>query len=178
MTMHCHEAELLLSEFAAGELDGRDAGRVARHLAGCEACRAEADRELKLRELLGGLPTIAASAGLAEVGNLEKVSEPQHRGRPRWPAVGSLVAAAITLAVLLPSTAPRVPDPLANVEPVYSVEEVAAARRDALFGLVLAARIIERTERHTVADVFGRQLPQAVTESLGSGTAVPEGGQG
>ncbi|MBE0566431.1 MAG: hypothetical protein IH621_10760 [Krumholzibacteria bacterium] len=54
----------------------------------------------------------------------------------------------------------------------------AAARRDAAWTLVLAARILERSERNALSDVFGQRLPRAVAESLGGPAPTPEGGQG
>ena len=55
---------------------------------------------------------------------------------------------------------------------------MATARRDAAWTLVLAARILERTEKNALSDVFGQRLPRAVAESLRSGPSTPEGGRG
>lgn len=169
MNMRCPDIELELAGFAAGELDPGPAGQVARHLAGCAGCRDELARELRLRGTLAGLPLVAAPDRL---GALEATG-PRRRRRP-WvhPGLGGLAAAAVLLALLagLPGPAP--------VVTAYTPDQVAAARRDAAWTLVLAARILERSERNALFDVFGQRLPRAVAESLGGPAPTPEGGQG
>jgi hypothetical protein len=86
-------------------------------------------------------------------------------------------AAAVVVAVLVGVRSPTPPAPDA-VPRVASAAERSAARRDATYGLALAAHILERTEKRTVAEVFGRTIPRAVTESLRDTPPTPEGGQG
>ncbi len=178
MNWQCPDIELELADFAAGDLEPAVADGVARHLAGCPECRAELERELRLRETLGALPPVAAPVGLAAAPVL--AAAPRRRPRPDLTAAAGLVAAAVLaglLAALPASTPPRAVSGAAAGGEVYTAGQVATARRDAARGLVLAARILERTELNAVSDVFGQMLPRAVTESL-RGPSTPEGGQG
>jgi len=170
MTRPCHDIELLLTDFAADDLAPGAAADVAAHVARCDACRTELDREMILRDVLGGLPVQAGPA-------VPLPASPVRSGGRRWqPLVGGMIAAALALAVLIPDPAPDAPGPLTGG--IYTPAEVAQARVDVRTSLILAARILERTERHTVVDVFGRQLPQAISGSLRTDSASPEGGQG
>ncbi len=173
MNQHCPDIELELADFAAGDLAPAAADPVARHLAGCADCRGELERELRLRESLATLPLAAAPASL---GRLPVPAAPRRFGLP-LPGAAALVAAALLLALL--GALPRldgVPQP--DSGPVYTADQVASARRDAAWTLVLAARILERSEKNALADVFGQRLPRAVAESLRSGPSTPEGGRG
>lgn len=162
----CPDIESLLAEFAAEELEAADAERVAGHLAGCTDCRAELDRELRLRGLLASLPVQAGP-----VVPTAAASAPSRRRERRrwWPLTGGLVAAAVALVLLLPGTRNVATD---------GDPDVATIRRDARTSLALAARILEKSERHTVVDVFGRQLPAAIRGTLPAAAVTPEGGQG
>ncbi|MFO7609933.1 MAG: hypothetical protein R6X35_12195, partial [Candidatus Krumholzibacteriia bacterium] len=134
----------------------------------------ELERELRLREALGALPVAAAPAGL---GALPPAGARTPFRFPLAPSLGGLAAAAALVALLagLPGGQPPLP---VDTPSAYTADQVAAARRDAAWTLVLAARILERTERNALADVFGQQLPRAVAESLGGPAPTPEGGQG
>jgi anti-sigma factor RsiW len=167
MNTDCRDIELELADFAAGDLDPAGAEQVARHVAACAACRAELQREWTLRRTLAGLPAAWAPAGL--------VPAPAVRPRRRGLALPALVAAALLAALLavLPDTAPVAPEAAP-----YSSGQVAAARRDAARSLLLAARILERSERTAVSDVFGARLPRTVAESIRAVAGNPEGGQG
>ncbi len=170
MTMPCHAIELELAAFVADELDPATAEAVARHLAGCADCRDEMTRELALRDALGALPVAQAPAGLGRL--------PRADGRRRLPAAafGGLVAAALLVGLLTtlptPAPAPR------GTDVALSPAQADAVRRDAVRSLVLAARILERSEKAAVVDVFGVRLPRTVAESLRAGSGTPEGGQG
>ena len=162
----CTDMEILLAEFAGDDLDAATAERVAVHVAGCDDCRAELNRELVLRRALGSLsvqegPAIAVPA-----------SRTRRAYRRRWWSLaGGLAAAALAAAIFLPSGP-------GNEPTTPTINDVAAVRRDACASLALAARILERSERHTVVDVFGRQLPAAIRGTLPDEAVTPEGGQG
>jgi anti-sigma factor RsiW len=162
----CPDMELLLAEFAADELDDAAAERVAAHVATCADCRAELKREFALRAALGGLPVRQGPA------------IPAPAARPRrplarrwWPLAGGLAAATLAAVLLLPTGGGDAPV-------TADATDVDAIRRDARASLALAARILERSERHTVVDVFGRQLPAAIREAIPDAAVTPEGGQG
>ena len=170
MNRSCQDIQLLLTEFADDELAAAEAEAVASHVARCGDCLTVLNQEMTLRQTLGSLPV--------QAGPTIPVPAPVSRGRHRrWqPVLGGLVAAALALAVLIPDPAPDAPGPLADG--AYTTAQVAQARRDVRTSLILAARILEKTERHTVVDVFGRQLPRAVSGSIRPAPATPEGGQG
>lgn len=167
MNTDCRDIELDLADFAAGDLEPAAAEQVAAHLAACAACRAELDREWQLRRTLASLPVAAAPAGLA--------APPANRSRRPGLAAAGLVAAVLLAALLaaLPGTVGVSPEPAP-----YSSLQVASARRDAARSLLLAARILERSEKTAVTDVFGIRLPRTVAESIRAVADTPEGGQG
>ncbi len=173
----CSDIELLLAEFAADELDDLDAARVAGHVAICDACRAELGRESALRRTLAGLPVHRGPD--VHLPTATPTGSPARRLRTWLPVAGGLIAAAVVLAMLIPGDRSPLPDaPGATAGAPDAAPAVADIRRDARTSLILAARILERSERHTVADVFGRHLPHAISGSLRSGAEPPEGGQG
>ncbi|MBK8165826.1 MAG: zf-HC2 domain-containing protein [bacterium] len=118
-----------------------------------------------------------------------------HRRR-RLAAGGALAAAALAGALLLrpgagddarvpvallesgsavsaPATATPLPspvDPAAHAAAVaaagYTPEQVAAARRDLIRTVALAAAVLDRTGRQTISDVFSERVPAAVAGSL------------
>jgi hypothetical protein len=168
MSRPCPEIQLLLTEFAADELDPAAAEQVAAHVARCADCRQDLADEMVLRRSLATLPVQVGPA-------VVRPTAPRARRRAGWrPVLGGLVAAALAIAVLLPDHAPNAPQG-PSLGP-YTPAQVAQARMDVRTSLALTARILEKTERHTVVDVFGRQLPQAVSGPLRSAAATPEGG--
>ncbi len=54
--MDCQKIELLLMEYAAGELDAVICADIELHLENCRPCCQELEREKILAETLGGLP--------------------------------------------------------------------------------------------------------------------------
>lgn len=101
-----------LSAFLDGELEPSDRSRVAKHLLGCEVCRAELDEISSVRGTLRGLPMLEAPIGL-----LPEVSQaPMHRRRSVWiGAAAAVVAAVIGVATLTaPATDLGSIDDLAN----------------------------------------------------------------
>jgi len=171
-----------LADHAAGDLEPREVAEVERHLAGCETCRGASAAERTLRETLGGMPLVrcpdrVSEAILAEVDATATARRrilPFGRRRAAW----GLTAAAAVLVLLLAAPwqdRPVEGDPAAGA---WTENEIAAARGDILSTLVLTAEIINRTERKTVDEVFGRQLPGAVNRSIKTLTTYLEGGQG
>ena len=174
MKTDCPDMEILLAEFAADELEAADAERVAAHVAGCDECRAELNRELALRRALGGLPVQSGPAVHAPQAAPSR--RPRFAGRRRWWSLaGGLAAAAVVAVLFLPGERGETPGTATGDDLAVLKDQI---RRDARASLVLAASILERSERHTVVDVFGRQLPAAFRESLPEAAVTPEGGQG
>ena len=69
-----------------------------------------------------------------------------------------------------PRPAPAPFDPVAHASAMkaagYTPEQVAAARRDLIRTVALAATVLDRTGRQTFSDVFSERLPAAVAGSL------------
>ena len=175
MNHQCPDIRLLLTEFAADELPAAEAATVAGHLAVCESCRDELTREMALREALSTLPVQSAPRVTLPLHTATR-SPATAPSRPWKPLLTGLAAAVLALAVLVPDAPHDLPDRV--IITPYTPAQVAQARHDARVSLALAVDIINRTQRHTVVDVFGRQLPQAVSGSLSGTAASPEGGQG
>ncbi len=97
---------------------------------------------------------------------------------PRWMryrlAGGLTIAAAsVALALILPNL-PQDSGP----QPTWTDLEIAAAREEVMFSLALTARVLDRTQKHTVIEVFANQLPNSVNESLKIVKPTTSGGNG
>jgi hypothetical protein len=122
--MRDHQAvrEKLL-DLSYGELSRREAQAVERHLAGCEACRAELARIRETRAAMSALALEPAPEGgervlLAAARQAAERVQERRRGRllPPWVWVGSVGAVAIAAVVavtvrLLPMGPGRIEDP-------------------------------------------------------------------
>jgi len=196
MNLHCANCGPELAAWAAGELEPGLREAVAAHLADCPACRLELDRELALRATLAGLPGATCPPAVTDrvLGTIAAEQARRRRRSARWVSGGALTAAVLAAALLLrpgdraetPATAaateparPRDPaaaapapafDPAAHAAAVatagYTPEQVAAARRDLIRTVALAAAVLDRTGRQTISDVFSERLPAAVAGSL------------
>lgn len=156
-----------LGAYVLGEADEPTRRRVEAHLDGCAACRDELARDRALRAGLSGLPTApcpdAVTARiLAAVENESTAARRRDRRRLGYGLGGGLLAATVAgLLLLRPGPAPREAAPGG-----YSAEQVAAARREMIETLTLTARVLDRTGRSTLVDVFSDQLPSAVEGAL------------
>jgi anti-sigma factor RsiW len=112
--MRCERIQWLLSAHADGELPSRTAAAVARHLAGCETCAAEARSFARLRDCMRDLPEEDPPAQLrAAIFQALDTAQPAFRDRLRswaswlYPAPAlTCGAAAAGLAVLVLSAPP------------------------------------------------------------------------
>jgi hypothetical protein len=145
---------------------------MATHLSDCPTCRRELEREMELRAALAGLPLVTCPAAVSRR-VLEAIEHRPSNGRRRlWLAgAGTLAAAALAGALFLRPTTPVVPraasgDAQAAAEKTYTDAEITAARRDLIQTVTLTARILDRTGRSTLAEVFSERLPAAVAGSL------------
>ena len=102
--MNCEQMRNLLDEYVDGELSAEGRRAVERHLAGCEACRAELEALKKTAALVGSLPKVNAPEGLAR-GVEAALASSARRKRAvlvRWVGGwGSLAAAAATLVIVI-----------------------------------------------------------------------------
>lgn len=195
----CRDIELLLAEFLDGDLPPQASQRVTAHLADCRPCAAELDREQRLRGILGQLPPVPCPAQVTdrlqtaigrETGRLPAGGRPRPAAR-RYFQAGIAVSLAAALVVMIALRTPQVAPPRLAAEgdgpaaggrtsspPMWTSEELLAARSDLQWTLALTAGVIERTHKATVSDIFGRTLPAAITGSLRSAVETAEGGRG
>lgn len=196
MNLHCANCGPELAAWAAGELEPGLRDAVAAHLADCPACRLELDRELALRATLAGLPGATCPPAVTDrVLGVIAAEQARVRRRRAWLGAGGALAAATLAAALLlrpggPADAPTPvasleqgrlreeapPPPAPSFDPAahaaavaaagYTPEQVAAARRDLIRTVALAAAVLDRTGRQTISDVFSERLPAAVAGSL------------
>jgi len=181
---HCRDIEIELAAYAGGELDSAESRRVRSHLDGCAECRAELAREMNLRETLGALPTANAPTDLEDriraaiqtAGN----GVPSRWHRHRLAAALTVSAAGLALALILPALRPASGPESITVGPTrtWTDEEITAAREEVMFSLALTARVLDRTRKEAVIEVFANQLPGAVNRSLKFVKPTTSGGNG
>ena len=186
MNLQCNEIQLLLTEYAVGDLSPAESLVVEVHLAECPLCREELQREYRLRNLLGNLPVRALRGeGLPSV---ETVGE-RSSIRPSWTHRPLLAAAglAAVLAILFlvddfraPSQAPTNADQARTTgsNPAWTRAELDSAQDQVAYSLALTARILQKSERTAVHQVFGEKLPQVISESLHKAINTNQGDQG
>ncbi len=185
----CDRIEILLTSYAAGDLGPDEHAEVERHLVACQGCRGELLRERTLRDTLASMPLIPCPDRVTDA-VMAAVDADENRARAairrigfhgrRRAAVGMLAAAAVlALVFVVPSSERAIVDPVAETsEQTWSEEEILTARGEVRFTLALAARIIEKTEKSTISEVFGQRLPGVVTKSVKTLASSLEGGQG
>jgi predicted anti-sigma-YlaC factor YlaD len=104
----------LLSDRAAGELAAGEAERLDTHLAGCAACRAEAEALAAVLSMAALPPTAPAErealTGLAEAVRLEQRRAELRRRAPLRYAAASLAVAAAVAFLVAPAFTRRAPE--------------------------------------------------------------------
>lgn len=170
----CPDIERELSAYLRGDLKPESKKLVREHLDRCIPCRAELARETNLSRTLGSLSLHGAPAELETLLATEISSTVTGRaGRGRITAAVLAAAACLAVALLVPSLRPGSPP-----EPTWSEQEIAAGRRDVLFSLALTARVLDRTRKEAVVEVFADRLPRAINESLKTVKPNNSGGNG
>jgi predicted anti-sigma-YlaC factor YlaD len=111
----CPDFEPLLLDRAAGDLGAADVARLADHLTGCAACRAEGEA-LAAALSLAALPPVAESERAALTGLAESVRLEQRRAelgtrRPLRYAAALLAVAAAVAFLVAPAFTRRGPNP-------------------------------------------------------------------
>ncbi len=181
---HCRDIELELVAFASGNLGLPERERVRNHLNGCADCRAELAREMNLRETLASLPRASAPLDLDDhikaAIRLAGTRTPSGRNRRRLVAALAVAAACLFVAIILPGPRPASgPEPAGSgPQHAWTEQEIAAARQEVMFSLALTARVLDRTRKDTIVEVFANKLPRAVNESLKLVKPTTPGGNG
>lgn len=182
MNAPCRESELLLAEYASGDLPPEAAQRIETHLACCPACAEELARELRLRELLGSLP-VRRPERPAPTAPLAGALAGAVTGRRalRWTLAASAAAAMLAFAMLIGDIATPPPGPLsgAGAEPSdWTPQEIRDAQDDLEYSLALTARLLKKSGKTAVTEVFGDHLPRVINESLQKAIHTNQGDQG
>src|SRR5947207_7668813 len=104
--MRCGRAQMLMTAAVDGELASRHRRALDRHLAGCEACRAELGTTERMLGALGALPMEAPVSERLEAATLRQVrrlaAEAEQESTPWWRRWHPLPAfAAVAVAVLV-----------------------------------------------------------------------------
>ena len=177
MMNHCRDMELELAAYAGGELDPAQRGRIGSHLDGCAGCRAELAREMTLRETLGGLPTATPPADFDDriLAAIPAAGADSHSWwhQNRLAAALTAVAAVVAVVVILAN-----PGRNSGQQQIWTDGEIAAAREEVMFSLALTARVLDRTQKEAIIEVFANQLPNSVNESLKIVKPTTSGGNG
>ena len=183
MMKSCEQIQLQLTEYADGTLGRTETRAVRSHLVSCAECRAEMQRELRLRHLLGSLPLCECPDANGRI-----VHPAARAGFPGRLLVGAGLAAVLLVAVLgwphvRSSEQPVDGRPVdiaatSGVTTDFTADELAAAQDQLHYSLSLTARIIQRGQRETVQDVFGERLPRVISDSLRKTIHTNQGDQG
>ncbi len=184
----CELATGLLTGYAAGELETLEAAIVAEHLAECAACRAELEREQRLRDLMTDLPDQRCPDHLTAAITAAVDADPLPRRRTpsrihTWTgtvAAASLVAAAVLLALVLPRSTPLLDTAaLDDPEPIsWTQDELNRARDEAQWALAFTAQVIDRAEKQTIVDVMRRLQKEAYAGFRERTPSTSPGGRG
>ncbi len=177
MMNHCHDIELELAAYAGGELDPAQQKLVASHLDGCAGCRAELAREMTLRETLGGLPTAIPPVDFDNriMAAIPTAGTDSHSWwRQNRLAAGLTAAAAVMAFVFILGN----PGQDSGPQQTWTDREIAAAREEVMFSLALTARVLDRSQKNVIIEVFANQLPNSVNESLKRIKPTTSGGNG
>ncbi len=173
----CREIELELVAYCSGELDPAEKGMIRNHLDGCASCRAELDREMELRRILGSLPKEnipdVLDSRIMAAANPSVATLPAGRSRKRLTAGLALAAASLAIALLVPTLRPG-----SEPEQAWTQEEIATARQEVMYTLALTAKVIDRTQKDAVVNVFADKLPRAINESFKMVKPTTSGGKG
>lgn len=173
----CREIELELVAYCSGELDPAERDQVRRHLDDCSGCREELNREMEIRQTLGTLPLHAAPLNLEhrirEAATQPGATRTRIGNRGRFTAGLALAAASLAIALLVPALRPA-----QGPDQDWTEAEIATARQEVMFTLSLAAKVIDRTQKNAVVNVFADKLPRAIDDSFKMVKPTNSGGNG
>lgn len=159
--MSCQDVRNLLDDYVDAALEREDEARIRRHLAGCEACRAE---ERSLRALLEHAATLPESIDPPRDlwpdidGRLDEIEPPASADRP-WPTarprfwVYGLIAASLLVAGLAGGYLLRGPVSQVGVAPVASDAPTTTTSAE----VVAAEQAIVQAKQQLQALLDGRQ---------------------
>jgi anti-sigma factor RsiW len=156
------DRELALRAALAGLPDAVCPGAVTDRVLGAIATEQARARRARRRLAAGGALAAALLAGAV-------LLRPGDRGSLPG-AVAELEPGRTETAGVTAPPSPIAHDPAAHAAAMkaagYTPEQVAAARRDLIRTVALAASVLDRTGRRTISDVFSERVPAAVAGSL------------
>ncbi|MFA4964984.1 MAG: zf-HC2 domain-containing protein [Thermoleophilia bacterium] len=178
--MSCHEVLDALESYIAGDLDDREASRVAGHLATCPACGvAYEETRLLVSELKDLRNALQPTRVFGEVPQMSTSVKQRERGprRRSWGRAWTVAAAALVLAlagavalITVPSLARTVPLPVgARLDDLQRENQAVQAQNQALQERVtkLEARVESLTgDEVTVVPTSEEDLPDEVTMAV------------
>ncbi len=161
--MKCEKVHTLLPEYAKGSLPPSLQGVLDEHLQQCQSCQKDFVVEMEMMVNLGSLPLVpcpdhVTNDILEEIEIAERLQKSS--GRYWLWGASTLVAAALALIILMPSSHNS-----PSTEP-FSTAEIRVAAREASFALAKVATVINHNENQAFEQVLGREIPDAVGESL------------
>jgi anti-sigma factor RsiW len=171
----CRLFESDLGAYASGELEAAATDRIRAHLECCAPCRDELARENNLRQTLMGLSPVTAPKILES--RVQAAIHAQRETRAQAWKPGRLTAAIILAAATL-TVALLVPGLRTTPSQQWTEQEIASGRQDVMYTLALTAKIIDRTQKDAVIDVFVDKLPRAINDSFKMAKPNNSGGNG
>jgi anti-sigma factor RsiW len=169
MDERCQRTRRQLAAYLDADLSRQERTQVQEHLAGCRACRRELASEQSIVDGLASLPVLPCPDPLArsiEDAVSRAPARPSRVWERRrftlgWRSLALAAAAVLAGVALLGLPAARQLIPRSGGP---SPQEVLAARRQARASLILAARVIDKAERHAFRDLT-RRVPLMLSES-------------
>lgn len=156
------DRELALRATLGGLPDATCPGAVTDRVLGAIATEQARTRRTRRRLAAGGALVAATLAGALLLRPGDRIDPPAAVAEFEAGRTGAAGAAAPPL--------PTPHDPAAHAAAMkaagYTPEQVAAARRDLIRTVALAASVLDRTGRQTISDVFSERVPAAVAGSL------------
>jgi hypothetical protein len=169
----CKDIRARLDQLFDREADAFPREEIRRHLLGCQACRAEAERIRNIERLLKGLPKVKCPDLVSR-----NIARSVGLRRPVWEMVRPQWKVVLVTAVLISFVFGI--RPLGNngpPSPVYSQTEIETAKQEAKFSLMFVGQVLNRTNRRVVADAVLNQLPESLRKGITSAIPGIQGGQ-
>lgn len=169
MSRYCHICEHVLQTKDLDQLPAVLRFFVRRHLNRCSSCREFYESEVFMRRIFSTLPRLDLPARVRE--QIDRAVRSPAHGYPgillslytrRQGISLSLAAAALALLMLV---GPFGGDP-ALQDSRYTQEELEKARQQAEWSLAYAGRLVNKTGKNAVDDVFVEKIPGKFREVL------------
>ncbi len=149
--VHCSEVEPRLEAWADGLMEAAEAESLARHLAGCSSCEAQARLAARIRDELAALPQFEPPADLSRRLRELPRSESQRKSVTWLPRLAAALLVALGLSTWFATVRGPETDASSTPEVVATgprtaapSAELLAAERDMRQALAIVARLSQR----------------------------------